>query len=52
MEKRLTRYWDNYLKYHHVKTEYDAHDHVVGTEYSGDYSRTCGICPPNTATNS
>jgi hypothetical protein len=32
-------YWDNYLKYHHVKTEYDAHDHVVGTEYSGDYSQ-------------
>ncbi|XOQ51962.1 MAG: hypothetical protein ACFWT7_01070 [Succiniclasticum sp.] len=32
-------YWDNYLKYHHVKTEYDAYDHVVGTEYSGDYSQ-------------
>jgi outer membrane autotransporter protein len=32
-------YWDNYLKYHHVKTEYDAYDHVVGTNYSGDYSQ-------------
>jgi outer membrane autotransporter protein len=32
-------YWDNYLKYHRVKTEYDVFDHIVGTNYSGDYDQ-------------
>jgi outer membrane autotransporter protein len=38
-KKKSHAYWDNYLKYHHVKTEYDAYDHVVGTKYSGDYDQ-------------
>jgi outer membrane autotransporter protein len=38
-KKESHAYWDNYLKYHHVKTEYDAYDHVVGTKYSGDYDQ-------------
>ena len=32
-------YWDNYLKYHHVKTEYSAVDHIAGTKFDGDYSQ-------------
>jgi outer membrane autotransporter protein len=32
-------YWDNYFKYHHVKTEYGAIDHHTGVEYDGDYSQ-------------
>ncbi|MCH3950879.1 MAG: autotransporter outer membrane beta-barrel domain-containing protein [Acidaminococcus sp.] len=38
-KKASHAYWDNYLKYHHVKTEYDAYDHSVGTKYSGDYDQ-------------
>jgi outer membrane autotransporter protein len=38
-KKESHAYWDNYLKYHHVKTEYDAYDHIVGTKYSGDYDQ-------------
>ncbi len=30
-------YWDNYLKFHRVKTDYTAVDHLAGTRYSGDY---------------
>jgi outer membrane autotransporter protein len=32
-------YWDNYFKYHHVKTEYGAIDHHTGVKYDGDYSQ-------------
>jgi outer membrane autotransporter protein len=32
-------YWDNYFKYHHVKTEYGAIDHHTGLKYDGDYSQ-------------
>jgi outer membrane autotransporter protein len=32
-------YWDNYFKYHHVKTEYGAIDHHTGLQYDGDYSQ-------------
>jgi outer membrane autotransporter protein len=32
-------YWDNYFKYHHVKTEYGAVDHHTGLKYDGDYSQ-------------
>ena len=32
-------YWDNYFKYHHVKTEYGAVDHHSGLKYDGDYSQ-------------
>jgi outer membrane autotransporter protein len=32
-------YWDNYFKYHHVKTEYSAIDHHTGLQYDGDYNQ-------------
>lgn len=38
-KKESHAYWDNYLKYHHVKTEYNAFDHAAGTRYSGDYDQ-------------
>jgi outer membrane autotransporter protein len=30
-------YWDNYFKYHHVKTDYSAIDHHTGLQYDGNY---------------
>jgi outer membrane autotransporter protein len=32
-------YWDNYLKYHHVLTEYDATDALTDRNYHGKYSQ-------------
>ena len=32
-------YWDNYLKYHHVRTEYNTIDNLSKTEFSGKYSQ-------------
>ena len=32
-------YWDNYLKYHHVRTDYDAYDPGSGADYDGEYSQ-------------
>ena len=32
-------YWDNYLKYHHVRTDYDACDPDSGAVYTGEYSQ-------------
>jgi outer membrane autotransporter protein len=32
-------YWDNYFKYHHVKTDYSAIDHHTGLQYDGDYNQ-------------
>lgn len=38
-KKESHAYWDNYLKYHHVKTEYSAIDRMTGTMYDGDYDQ-------------
>jgi outer membrane autotransporter protein len=38
-KKESHAYWDNYLKYHHVKTEYSAIDRMTGTKYDGDYDQ-------------
>ena len=32
-------YWDNYFKYHHVRTDYSAIDHHTGLQYDGKYSQ-------------
>jgi outer membrane autotransporter protein len=32
-------YWDNYFKYHHVKTDYSAIDHDTGVQYDGNYNQ-------------
>jgi outer membrane autotransporter protein len=32
-------YWDNYFKYHHVKTDYSAIDHHSGVQYDGNYNQ-------------
>jgi outer membrane autotransporter protein len=38
-KKASHAYWDNYLKYHHVKTEYSAFDRATGLKYDGDYDQ-------------
>jgi outer membrane autotransporter protein len=32
-------YWDNYLKYHHVRSDYSVRDRQTDTRYAGDFSR-------------
>jgi outer membrane autotransporter protein len=38
-KKESHAYWDNYLKYHHVNTEYSAIDRLTATQYDGDYDQ-------------
>ena len=39
-KKDTFRYWDNYLKIHRVKTEYDASDRLTGARYEGSYRQS------------
>jgi outer membrane autotransporter protein len=32
-------YWDTYLKYHHVRSDYTTIDHQTGQDYHGKYSQ-------------
>jgi outer membrane autotransporter protein len=38
-KKGTHSYWDTYLKYHHVKTDYSAVDHQTEARYDGNYDQ-------------